>query len=246
MFFPKLKAYKEKSLFVNKFGSLVFGEAVPDGCFADSLNLTGDKYPLMSARDKRAEYKSSYPLDFGGESVTAVLDTPSGLLICTETAVYLDGVKIEGAVLSGKTAFRQAILTGRSIFICPDGIYIKCTDEGVSVSLCNFTVSAPEAELTYCTEDGTDVFPMYFGDIPQSAVTGDTLVLSDGSKMELMGFTGEKWIKESDLYFRLCMPFDFTGISEGDSVYVKSKGGLLRDGYFTVKTVFSKSEAKRS
>lgn len=241
MFFPKLKAYKEKSLSVNKFGSLVFGEAVPDGCFADSLNLTGDKYPLMSARDKRAEYKSSYPLGFGGESVTAVLDTPSGLLICTETAVYLDGVKIEGAVLSGKTAFRQAILTGRNIFICPDGIYIKCTDEGVSVSLCNFTVSAPEAELTYCTEDGTDVFPQYFGDIPQSAVTGDTLVLSDGSKMELMGFTGEKWIKESDLYFRLCMPFDFTGISEGDSVHVKSKGGLLRDGYFTVKTVFSDS-----
>ncbi len=241
MFFPKLKAYKEKIFSVNKFGSLTFGESVPDGCFTDCINLTGDKYPLMSVREKRAEYKSAYPLSFDGESVTAVLDTPSGILVCTETAVYLDGVKVEGAVLQGNIPSRQAILMGRNVFIAPDGVYIKCTDDGVTASICNFSFQASEATLTYCTEDGTDVFPLFFGDIPSSANPGDTLVLSDGTKMELMGYTGEKWIKESDLYFRIDLPSDFTGISEGESVHIKSRGGLLRDGYYTVKTVFSDS-----
>lgn len=241
MFFPKLKAYREKIFSVNKFGSLIFGESVPDGCFADCQNLTGDKYPLMSVRDKRAEYKSSYPLSFDGESVSAVLDTPSGILVCTETAVFLDGVKIEGAVLSGYSPVRQAILMGRNIFISPDGVYIKCTDEGVTASLCNFTHRAPSGTLTYCTEDGTDVFPVFFGDIPSSASPGDTLVISDGYKMELLGYTGEKWTKQYDLYFRIALPDEFTGISEGEAVHIKSRGTILSDGYYTVKTVFSDS-----
>ncbi len=241
MFFPKLHSFKEKNYSVNKFGSLIFGESVPDGSFSDAENLTGDKFPLMSARDKRAEYKSAYPLSFDGESVTAVLDTPSGLLICTETKVFLDGVKIEGAVLEGTSPSRQAILFGRNIFIAPDGVYIKCTDTGVEVSRCNFTHSAPKATLTFCTEDGTDVFPVFFGDIPPSAKAGDTLVISDGYKMELMGYTGDKWIKQYDLYFRIDLPSDFTGISAGDSVHIKSQGGILSDGYYTVETVFSDS-----
>ena len=241
MFFPKLKAYKEKILSVKSFGSLIFGESVPDGCFSDCLNLTGDKFPLMSVRDKRAEYKSPCPLFFEGESVTAVLDTPSGLLVCFETAVFLDGVRLEGAVLGGNIPTRQAILMGRNIFIAPDGVFIKCTDTGASVSLCSFTLTAPEAVLTYCTEDGTDVFPLFMGEIPQSASPGDTLALSDGTKTELMVFTGEKWIKEQELYFRIDLPTDFTGINAGESVHIKSRGGLLRDGFYTVITVFSDS-----
>ena len=241
MFFPKLKAYKEKQYSVNKFGSLVFSEAVPDGCFTKMHNLTGDKFPLMSVRSPRALFKASYPCDFEGESVTAALDTPSGLLICTETAAYLDGVKIEGAVLDGNIRTRQAILTGRSIFICPDGVYIKCTDEGVFVSRCSFTHYAEKANAAYCTEDGTDVFPIYFGDIPSYAETGDTLVMSDGSKMELYAFTGEKWIKEYDLYFRLDFPEAFTGASPGESVYVRCKDSILSDGWYTVKTVLPDS-----
>ena len=241
MFFPRLKTYKEKLYSVNKFGSLTFGEAVPDGCFTEMMNLTGDKFPLMSVRSPRAHYNASYPADFEGESVTAVLDTPSGLLICTETAVYLDGVKIPDAVLDGNIPTRQAILTGRSIFIAPDGVYIKCTDSGVTVSRCNFTHYAEKVSVTYCTEDGTDVFPLYFGDIPQSAVAGDTLVMSDGTKMELMGYTGDRWIKEYDLYFRMDFPGDFTGVSVGEAVLVKCKDDILSDGYYTVKTVFSDS-----
>ena len=148
MIFPKLKAYKEKSLRVGRFGSLVFGESVPDGCFSDCLNLTGDKFPLMSVRDRRAEYLSAYPASFGGESVTAVLDTPAGLLVCAETQAFLDGVPVEGAVLQGKIPSRQAILMGRSIFIAPDGVFIKCTDEGVRASRCSFSLTAHEAVVT--------------------------------------------------------------------------------------------------
>ena len=241
MIFPKLKAYKEKSLSVNRFGSLVFGESVPDGCFSDCLNLTGDKFPLMSVRDRRAEYRSAYLASFGGESITAVLDTPAGLLVCAETQAFLDGVPVEGAVLQGKIPSRQAILMGRSIFIAPDGVFIKCTDEGVRASRCNFSHTAHEAVVTYCTEDGTDVFPLFSGEMPSYASTGDTYVFSDGTKMELMVYTGDKWLKEQELYFRIDLPSDFTGINAGESVHIKSRGGLLRDGYYTVKAVFNDS-----
>ena len=241
MFFPKLKAVKEKYFNVDSFGSLVQGENVPDGSFSEMENLTGERFPLMSIREKRAVYSAPYPLFFEGERVTAVTDTPSGLLICCETAVYLGGVKVEGAVLDPSVTDRAAVLFGRNIFISPDGVYIKRTDEGISVSRCNFTFTSPTAGLCYSTEDGTDIFPDFFGDIPTSASVGNTLVLSDGKKMELMGYTGEKWIKQYDLFIRIDLPSDISGFSAGEVISIKSSGGLIDDGYYTVKRVFSDS-----
>ena len=56
MFFPRLKCPKEKVYSVKSFGSLRMGPNVPDGCFSEMENLTGDKFPLMSVRKKRALY----------------------------------------------------------------------------------------------------------------------------------------------------------------------------------------------
>ena len=241
MLFPQLKKPAEKEYRCDRAGSLIFGESVPDGCFSDALNLSGDKFPLMSPRGKRADYTASAPVASGGEQITAVTDTPSGILVCTQSQVYLDGTPLEGAELDKNAKSRQAILTGRNVFIAPDGVFIKCTDSGVTVSRCNFSESLPRAELSYCTEDGTDIYPDFQGDFPDSAQNGDTLITESQGRMVHLTFNGEKWENSFDIFIHLHFSSPVTGISEGEVISVKSKGESLSDGSYTVRTVLPES-----
>ncbi len=236
MFFPKLKKQNEKTYSVKSFGSIYMGENVPDGCFSAMENLTGDKFPLMSVREKRAVYQSSKPLSFDGEKITAVLDTPSGLLICTETAVYLNGEKIEGASLIASAKNRSAVLFGRDIFICPDSICIKCTDDGVSVSKNNFVHMLMRAQMKLSDEQGTEITPDFFGDVPDSAAMGNTMVLSDGTGMRLYMYSGDKWVKSNEVFIKLEASSAIPGFAPGQSVKIESNGGCIDDGYYTVKS----------
>ncbi len=241
MFFPDINKPSEKLFSVNSFGSLKTGHNVPDGCFSRMENLTGDRFPLMSIRDRRAIYTAPYPLRFDGESVTAVLNTPHGILICTESSVYIGGVKIKGVHLNADAHNRTAVLFGRNVFISPDSIYIKFNGGEIGVTYCNFITDLKSAELSFSTEDGTDIFPDYTGDTPKSAPMGSTLVLSDGKKMYFYVWLGDVWERQYEVFFRLTADTKITGFSEDETIHIKSGGGLVDNGYYTVKTVFDDS-----
>jgi len=241
MFFPDINKPSEKLFSVRSFGSLKTGHNVPDGCFSSMENLTGDRFPLMSIRDRRAIFNAPYPLRFDGESVTAVLNTPHGILVCTESSAYLGGVKIEGVYLNPSVYNRTAVLFGRNIFISPDSIYIKLGDGEISVTLCNYILNFMRVQLNFSTEDGTDIFPDYTGDIPETAPTGSTLVTADGQKMHLYAFMGDKWERQYEVFFRLSGGSKIEGFSEDETIHIKSRGGLIDDGYYTVKKVFEDS-----
>lgn len=241
MFFPDINKSSEKLFTVNSFGSLKAGHNVPDGCFSKMKNLTGDRFPLMSIRDRRAVYSSAYPLRFGGESVTAVLNTPHGILVCTETSVYIGGVKIEGVSLGRDVKNRTAVLFGRNVFISPDSIYIKLGGGEIGVTYCNYLTQLKSADAVFCTEDGTDIFPDYTGDVPKSPPMASTIVLSDGQKMYFYVYLGDKWERQFEVFFRLSCSTKISGFSENETIHVKSTGGLFDDGYYTVKKVFEDS-----
>ncbi len=241
MFYPKLYKPSEKSYTVDSFAGLTTGELVPDGFFSSMENLTGDSFPLMKVREKRGIYKSAYPLSFEDEKITAACNTANGILICTETKVFVGAVEITQAVLDSSVKIRTAVPFGRNVFIAPDGIYIKFSDTGISVSNCNFTYESDSAYVTYSMADGTDIFPLYFGDIPEAANAGDTLVISSETGMELYQYTGDTWIKKSDLYFRIAFPENISGFSEGTEIYASSSEKSFSDGLHKVVFVTDNS-----
>ncbi len=235
MLFPKLKKQTERAYSVKAFGSLYMGENVPDGGFSAMENLSSDKFPLMSVREKRAVYGKKQPLHFDGEAVTVVLDTPSGLLICTETAVYIDGVKIEGAKLLSSVKNRTAVLFGRDIFICPDSVILKCTDDGIIVRENNFVHALMSAEAKISDDKGKDITPDFFGEVPESAAAGNTMVLPDGSGMRLYRYSGDRWVKQESVYIKIEGTHEIPGFYPGNSLRLINEGDCIDDGWYTVK-----------
>lgn len=233
MLFPKLNKNREKSVVLSRFSSLVTKGNVPDGGFRASENLSSSLAPFISTRPRRGIYSAAAPLDFGGQKITAALSCPAGVLICTETDIFLAGVKIFSSLDSSVTV-RTAVPFGRNVFIVPDGIYVECTDSGVTVSDCSFDFTAVNCELSFALSDGTEIFPSFAGEFPQSASAGDLAVISSASGGECWQYTGQSWKYLYDVYMKLFFTNKISGVSKGMSLYAEGDGSLFDNGYFTV------------
>ncbi len=235
MLFPALKSNKEKTGSLSRFTSLVTKGIVPDGAFSQEKNLTCDLYPYLCTRRKRGVYASSAaPLYFSGEKITAIKAVFGGILICTETAIYLDGVRLSGS-LSPDFPVRTIVPFGRNAFIVPDGVYVRCTDEGTQVSDCTLSASYSDCQVYFCMEDGTELFPNYLGDFPSSAAPGELAVVGDGADgMECWQYTGEIWKKRYSVYLKIFCRTGISGLGDGQSVFVTGGEGRFTDGWRTV------------
>lgn len=238
MFYPSLNTFSERIYSVDGFGGLITGENTPENSFSDAENLSGRFFPKMAVREKRgffADEKGNTDFLLDSE-ITCAANTASGILIITGEDIFLDGRKIEGITLTKGIKRRSAVNMGRNIFIAPDGIYLKISDEGVDVVQCNFKRTLTDAAVNFCYEDGTDVFPLYYGGFPEDASMGDELVISSDSSMELYSYSGGQWVKSADLYIRLSVG-DVSPFSAGQTVFVETDSTDIKSGYYTVRAV---------
>ncbi len=238
MFYPSLKAFPEKVYSVESFGGLITGENTPENSFCEMENLSGKFFPKMSIREKRgffADEKGNTAFSVDSE-ITCAVNTASGILIITEDSVFLDGKKIEGITLTKGVKKRSAVNMGRNIFIIPDGVYIKVSENGAAAVHCNFTKSLSDAAVNFCYPDGTDVFPSHYGNFPEKASIGDELVISSENSMELYSYSGSEWIKSGDLFIRLSVG-DVTPFSAGQTVYIDTDSTDILSGCYTIKSV---------
>ena len=231
MLFPSLKAAKERTGTFSAFTSLVTQGTRPDGGFSMMKNLSSDLYPNLSIRKKRGVYTPA--LGFGGEKITELCHVHGGLLECTESSVYLDGVRL-GVSLDPTVENRTAVPFGRNVFIVPDGIYIQKTDEGIEVSDCSFSAGAHDCSIGYAMADGTEIFPSFLGEFPPTAGAGDFAVIGDGSSMECWQYTGQFWKKMYDVYIKIFIKNGISGISAGDTIRISGTQGLFEDGWHNV------------
>ena len=234
MLFPKLKRPEEKAWSIEKFGSLISGEKVPEGCFTKMENLTADAYPLMSIREKRGIYKGETPLYFNGERVTTSVNTTMGILFCTEKSLYIGGEKIEGVYLNRNVKNRKAVLFGRNVFIVPDGIYVKNTDDGIKVIHVNRGLRSGFGQAFYSTDKGEQIEADYVGELPANPSAGTTAICSTSDSMYLYQYTGDKWQELYPVYICLAMPLFPEDMTKDTSFYIESKEKLFDDGYHTV------------
>lgn len=238
MLYPSLKSFSERIHTVESFGGLVTGENTPEKSFCEMENLSNRAFPKMSVREKRGFFSDKNGnTDFSLDSkITCAMNTANGILIITEDSVFLDGRKIEGLSLLEGVKKRSAVNMGRNIFIIPDGIYIKVSEQGVSAAQCNFTVSLQDASVNFCYPDGTDIFPSYYGNFPEKASIGDELVISSENKMELYSYSGSEWIKSGDLFIRLSVG-DVSPFTQGQTIYIDTESTDIQSGYYTIKSV---------
>ncbi len=241
MFYPKLKAYAEKYRICDRFSGMSRTSLVPEGSFYDCMNLSSDKLPLMSIREKRGILRSSDGKSvfyFDGTPVTAVRMINSKICVCTEKSIYIDGIKIENAELEKTYTKRTVVPFGRDFYICPDALFIKENEDGFSVTRCNKSfLFSDNVTAGYCTEDSTEIFPSYFGEFPVSAVAGELCARAEGNSMALYEYTGDVWIRAETLYIRIGCRDGTQGLSPGMSVIVTTEEKYFADGDYIVRAV---------
>lgn len=101
------------------FRGLNYGEGAQDGEFAETYNLSTDKYPCITQRAERikaGEYTNPHTIHAKGK-----------LLVIDGTKVFYDGEEIEGAtVTEGK---KQTATVGNYIVIFPDKKYYNVAEK---------------------------------------------------------------------------------------------------------------------
>lgn len=118
---PYLKEVQNPSKkYIVSFRGLNYGEGTQDGEFADTHNLSTDKYPCITQRAARIKADKQY-------TNPTALHGKGQLLVIDGTDVYYGDKKIEGATVNDKK--KQIATVGNYIVIFPDKKYYKVPTE---------------------------------------------------------------------------------------------------------------------
>lgn len=253
MLFPKLKKINREAVIRHGFGGLSSGENVPEGSFADMENLCSDSYPLLSVRPKRAAWHGArYDDDgnftrfdgikmVGSPGITAAASSENNLCFCAGTGVYIDGERVEGALLDPNVPVHTMVPFGRNCFIVPEGIYVMRESGGFSVKYAAADMNCDNDCAVYaCLEDGGELPEDTAYDFTDEASDGDTAIASSSDGTGLYVFDGEsgEWIFSAPVYTAfektgadgLFYAGDTVKITAGTAVHGEYKVLLSREG----------------
>ncbi|MCH5197938.1 MAG: hypothetical protein J1E34_03430 [Oscillospiraceae bacterium] len=141
MKYPFLNGLTRSKGLINTFYGYEDLQKVRTGAFSSMLNLSSDKFPLLSVRSPRKKYflghkgtgSRIYELNLNPDSpLTAAGAVNNTVTFCSESDIYYKGVKVAGAPLLSSYKTRKIIPFGKNFFVVPDGRYIITDGDGVS------------------------------------------------------------------------------------------------------------------
>ncbi len=143
------------------FRGLNLGEGNQEGEFAETYNLSTDKYPCITQRAARIK-SEEYTKD------ATTIHAKEGLLVIDGTKVFYNGVEVggEGTVTEGK---KQTATVGNYIVIFPDKLYYNVADKKLG-----------KMEETYTAEG------LVF-DEKTITTTGEDFQFKEGDAVEISG-----------------------------------------------------------
>lgn len=194
MFYPELKKVSVKSYKQSAFGGLVRNSYVPESSFRDIENFTCDNFPLLSVRQARGKWagvrtlggkKYYYPfVTFGAAGITAVNKVNGKICCCTGTSVTVNGRTVKNVSLRSDVSVRTIVPMGRSIFIVPDGIYIKITDDGFEKETCDVP------EMDFAVERNNRIWGCRFGLNKEGEFVNEIYASALGDPTNFLTFEG--------------------------------------------------------
>lgn len=212
--YPKLNEIPTSRDILDKFKGYNHNLRIGDGEFYDMKNLTGDDYPVLSPRKKRATFLT--PTD------------PNGM--CSNTQLcYVDGRDFHMISDEGKDTVydlqlmggaKNLISMGSYVVVMPDEKYINTVDTSDNGKLRADTYTLPKnaGELKATTkvqfldvgfsnttysfftiQDLRDGQNIYIGGRPSSPVNGDWTVYKDTGAV--YRYSLDKWVEKEDPYY---------------------------------------------
>ncbi len=139
MFKPYLNSVSSNDTLLSSFGGYDSREIIEENCFSFQENMSSDKFPVLSPRNKRAFFNVS------GGGIKGIF-AKSELCYINNGFLYYGGEKVEGLAFQGG-AERSFVSMGSRLLIFPDKVYVNTAD---------FT-DYGYLENSFASENGTNV-----------------------------------------------------------------------------------------
>ena len=195
-------------------------EIIADGEMYDMKNLSGDLYPMLAPRKKRA-YTS-----FAAGDVLSGIDGRDQLTVIAGTKVYWNLGEVTGLTVSDAANMRpkQIVNFGAYVLIFPDRKYFNTINlEDYGDIDRTFSASGQNVSLTMCRGDGTD-YDMTQITVSASAPSNPTngqLWIDQSSDMDVLrqySTATAEWVEVPTTYVKISATNIGTGLEVYDAI----------------------------
>ena len=217
---PQLISVAKETKMTATFSGYNHNEIIADGEMYDMLNLSGDNYPALTPRRKRAY--TSFEVGGVSDPLTGI-DGRDQLTFCLGTKVYWNFSEVTGLTVSAAAGMcpKQIVNFGAYVLIFPDKKYfntINLSDYGDIDRI--FSASGPNVSLTMCRGDGTDYDMTAItvsGTAPASPTNGQLWIDQSGDNDVLRQYTTstQEWMEIATTYVKISA----SGIGTGLEIY---------------------------
>jgi len=211
MRYPFLSGLTRNKGLINVFYGYENLQKVRTGAFYDMLNLSSDKFPLLSVRNARKKYFRGhrgtgslvYELRMSPDSpVTAAEAVNNTVTLCSQNSIYYKGNIVPLAPLNPSAESRSIIPFGKNFFVVPDGRYVITDGESVSkVKHAAFSQVLIGAGIDYVDENRNSVTFHLMADYePMDATVGLLWLDISGEVFFLRRRTADGWEDVCEVY----------------------------------------------
>ena len=195
-------------------------EIIADGEMYDMKNLSGDLYPMLAPRKKRA-YTS-----FAAGDVLSGIDGRDQLTVIAGTKVYWNFGEVTGLTVSDAANMRpkQIVNFGAYVLIFPDRKYFNTINlEDYGDIDRTFSASGQNVSLTMCRGDGTD-YDMTQITVSASAPSNPTngqLWIDQSSDLDVLrqySTATAEWVEVPTTYVKISATNIGTGLEVYDAI----------------------------
>lgn len=228
---PELQSGNKQTLMTTTFLGYNHNEVIQDGEMFDTLNLSGDMFPVLSLRKKRAY--TSFDIAGNTDLLTGI-NGRDQLTFVLGTKVYWNFYEVSGLTVSDDEAMcpKQIINFGAYVLIMPDRKYfntVNLSDYGSIDRL--YSTDGTNISLTMCRGDGTNYDMTQItvsASEPANPTNGKLWIDQSGDNDVLRQYTAstDEWVEVATTYVKISGEGIGTGIREYDAVTISGLEGL--------------------
>ncbi len=195
MRYPNLPSLQTERLLTTAFRGYRHTLEEADGCFFDTQNLTTERYPLLSTREKRG--------------VVRTLTNPGGLLEKDALAFVAGGTLYYNGLATAVTGLssgeKQLVSMGAYLCIFPDKVYFNTADSTDYGSMEASYTSSGIVEYSLCRADGTDYESVERGPEEPASSSVEVWISTAGGTSVAMSYSAASggWVELGSVYTKL-------------------------------------------
>ena len=219
MLLPNVKAPRLTQQVINVFRGLNRGLEVSEGEWANTHNLTGEEYPVLSTR-KRRGYGASVEKPAG-------LITKDSIALVDGSKLIYDGYEIEMGLREGE---KQLVSMGAYLLIWPDKKWINTQQLDERGDMENTVTTATTVTATLCKQDGSPYTGITISQTaPASPADEDLWMDISGKTPALNQYDGDSgmWVGIATVYVKLEAANIGKGFAQWDGVTISGLTGNL-------------------